>query len=226
MSVMGLKAIGFDIDGTLYPDIRAWRHSVLFYLSNRRIISAFARTRKLMRNTGKDSETDEANFFAEQLNSTIAIARKTRDNVIYKGWEKCFRKVKVYKGVREALLRLKAADLKLGVLSDFPVGLKLHYFGLDDIFDTVLGYPDSGRLKPNPEPFYKMANQLGVDPPDILYIGNRLSIDFTGAENAGLQGVLIGKRGNGKNRIPSEVSVFSNYQQLTDWLYWEVQNDF
>ena len=218
---MALKAICFDIDGTLYPNRRAWLHSVFYYLSHSRVIAAFSRTRKIMRSTGKDFETDEAAIFAEHLHSSIDIARNTRDNVIYKGWEKCFRKVKVYSGVREALIALKAGGLKLGVLSDFPIGFKLQYFGLADVFDTVLGYPDSGRLKPSPEPFYRMAKQLGVEPPSILYIGNKLSVDVAGAENAGIRAALIGVK---KRRIPKSVTVYTDYKQMTNLLLREVGN--
>lgn len=216
---MGLKAVGFDIDGTLYPERQAQRRSVFFLLSHLGVVYAFSRTRRIMRAEGRDSETDELRIFAQKLRCDIDEAKSIRDNIVYKEWEGCFRRVPIYPGVREALLRLKDAGLKLAVLSDFPVGRKLEYFGLADIFDAALGFPESGRLKPHSKPFLKMAKRLCADPADIIYIGNKLAYDVRGAENSGMRGALIGTSGRG---IPADVTVYPDYRQMADRILAEV----
>jgi len=223
---MALKAVGFDIDGTLYPDSRARWRSLPFLLAHFRTILAFSRTRHLMREHHSDSSLSEdagdleVKYFAGERGCSEDEARDIRDRVLYKGWEVYFRGMKIYPAVRESLLKLKEAGLKLAVLSDFPVGRKLEYFGLADIFDVTLGFPESGRLKPRPEPFLRMAEALGTDPEDILYIGNRLDYDVRGAEGAGMRGALIGPPGR---KAPPDVLTFSDYRQMAESILSEVE---
>jgi len=222
---MALKAVGFDIDGTLYPDFRARWRSLPFLLAHFRTILAFSRTRHLMREhqsdgpLSEDAGEMEVKYFAEERGCSPDAARDIRDRILYKGWEVYFRGMKIYPDVRESLLKLKAAGLKLAVLSDFPVGRKLEYFGLEGIFDVILGFPDSGRLKPRREPFLKMADGLETDPKEILYIGNRLDYDVRGAENAGMRGALIGPPGR---KAPPDVLTFSDYRHMAGSILSEV----
>ncbi len=222
---MALKAVGFDIDGTLYPDYRARWRSLPFLLGHFRVILAFSRVRKLMRveSSGRenieDSTEKEVSLLAREIGCTLHKARDIRDRILYKGWEVYFRGMKIYPDVRESLEKLKDAGLKLAVLSDFPVGRKLEYFGLEGLFDVVLGFPDSLRLKPRPEPFHLMAEKLETDPEEILYIGNRLDYDVRGAENAGMRGALIGPPGR---KAPSDVTKYSDYRHMTGSILSEV----
>jgi putative hydrolase of the HAD superfamily len=223
---MALKAVGFDIDGTLYPDIRAHRRSLWYFIRYMRIISAFSRTRRTMRDRHNDKLLDgdpgeaEVAILAEELSCHPEKAREIRDRVLYQGWEACFRGMKPYRGVREALLSLKNAGLKLAALSDFPVGRKLEFFGLEDLFDVALGYPESRRLKPRPEPFLLMAEKLGVLPREMLYIGKKLEYDVRGAEIAGMRGALIGCSGR---RAPPDVTAYKNYRHMADRILCEVK---
>ena len=216
---MIIRAVGFDIDGTLYPGSRAHRLSFFFFLSHIRVLLAFSRTRHRMRALGEDDGDAEIRLFARELKQDLDTAESIRDSIVYKGLEGCFRRMRVYPGVREALLRLRNAGLKLAVLSDLPVGRKLEYFGIADLFDVALGFPDSGRLKPYPEPFLKMASLLGVDPGAVLYVGNKLSYDVRGAENAGMIGALIGPPGK---KAPPGVTTYPDYRRMADSILAEV----
>ncbi len=217
---MALKAVGFDIDGTLYPDYRIKLRSICFILTHFHIVHSFYRTRHIMRATKRDTEDWELDIFAQILQTDIDSARAIRDRLIYKGWEYCFRNIMTYSGVREALLRLKEAGLKLAVLSDFPVGRKLEYLGLTGIFDVSLGFPESKRLKPHSQPFALMAERLNLAPRHIIYIGNRLDYDVRGAENSGMRGALIGRQWN---KPPSNVTVYPSYRRLVNNLLAEVE---
>jgi len=222
---MELKAVGFDIDGTLYPEYRIRWRVFPYFLGHIRLLMAFARTRKQMRFAqadeayNEDLNDTELAVFAEELGCDIDKARNLRDRLIYRGWEKYFQGMKIYPKVGVSLRKLKDAGLKLAALSDFPVGRKLEYFGLEDIFDVVLGFPETGRLKPHREPFIRMANRLNVDPGNMIYVGNRLIYDIRGSENAGMRGILIAP---GRRRIPLEVTAYSGFPQLTEGILSEV----
>jgi len=222
---MELKAVGFDIDGTLYPEHRIRWRALFYSLKHIRLLMAFARARKLIRfnQVGEVCDVDldetEVALLAKELGCGIGKARNLRDELIYRGWEKYFQGMKIYPGVRSSLKKLKDAGLKLAVLSDFPVGRKLEYFGLEGIFDVVLGFPESGRLKPHREPFIRMAKKLNVDPGNMMYVGNRLVYDVRGSRNAGMRGVLIA---SSRRRIPLEVTTYSSFSQLTESIISEV----
>jgi len=223
---MELKAVGFDIDGTFYPEYRIRWRVFPYFLGHVRLLMAFARTRKLMRSIqagdsyGGNLNRTELTVFAKELGCDIDKARKLRDELIYRGWEKYFQGMKIYPEVGNSLRKLKNAGLKLAVLSDFPVGRKLEYFGLEGIFDVVLGFPETGRLKPHREPFIRMASRLNVDPINTIYVGNRLTHDIRGSENAGMRGILIAPS---KHRIPPEVTTYSGFPQLTEGILSEVR---
>jgi len=186
---------------------------------------AFARTRKLMRFMqvgdvyNEDLDSTELAVFARELGCDIDEARNLRDKLIYRGWEQYFQGMKIYPEVKNSLRKLKDSELKLAVLSDFPVGRKLEYFGLEGIFDVVLGFPETGRLKPHKEPFIRMASRLNVEPGSIMYVGNRLAYDFRGSQNAGMRGVLIIPS---RHRIPLGVTTYSSFPQLTESILSEV----
>lgn len=222
---MAILGVGFDIDGTLYPDHRAHLCSIPFLLSHPRAVFAFSKTRRTMRERSDDAFMGgnpgeiEAEIFAEKLGCGLDEARDIRDRIIYSGWEHSFRNVRPYEGVREALLRIREEGIKLAALSDFPVGRKLSFFGLDGLFDVVLGYPESVRLKPRPEPFLLMAEKLSLAPENIIYVGNRLDYDVRGAENAGMRGALIGPPGR---KAPPDVTTYHDYRHLAESILSEV----
>ena len=95
----------------------------------------------------------------------------------------------------ETLLKeLKKRGLKLAVLSDFPVGKKLEYFKLANLFDYALSSESTGYLKPNPEPFKALASTIGFPPAEILFIGNNLRYDIAGASGTGMKTAYIGMK--------------------------------
>ena len=222
---MALRAVGFDIDGTLYPDHRAQWRSLPFFLLHMKTVLAFSRTRKMMREFSEDEELAanpaeaEVRIFAVERGLSEAAARDIRDRILYQGWERYLRGMRIYSGVRDALKRLKESGLKLAALSDFPVGKKLEYFGLADLFDVIIGFPESGRLKPRPEPFLLMAERLDVEAADIIYVGNRLEYDVHGAEAAGMRGALIGPPGR---KAPPDVMKYRDYRHMADSILSEV----
>jgi putative hydrolase of the HAD superfamily len=114
-------------------------------------------------------------------------------------------------GVSETLADFKDAGLKLGLLSDFPPETKLRNLKIDEPWDVVLCSERFGRLKPDPVSFHALADQLGVPPGRILYVGNSVKYDIVGARNAGMKSALISKF---RARNSGADFVFSDYRQL------------
>jgi FMN phosphatase YigB (HAD superfamily) len=97
-------------------------------------------------------------------------------------------------GVMSTLDRLRAAGLKLGVLSDYPAQQKLEALGLAGLFSPVLCTTDSeiNALKPDPRGFRHACDVWGLLPEEVLYVGDRPEVDGAGAFAAGLPCVIVG----------------------------------
>jgi HAD superfamily hydrolase (TIGR01509 family) len=96
-------------------------------------------------------------------------------------------------GTRHALDRLRAAGLRLGVISnaDGRVEEALVAAGLRDCFDVVLDSALVGVEKPDPAIFRAALDALDVSPDQALYVGDLYEVDVVGAQAAGMAAVLL-----------------------------------
>jgi putative hydrolase of the HAD superfamily len=96
-------------------------------------------------------------------------------------------------GTREALDRLRAGGLRLGVVSnsDGRVEEALVAAGLRDCFDVVLDSALVGVEKPDPAIFRAALAALGVAPAEALYVGDLYDVDVAGARAAGMEAALL-----------------------------------
>lgn len=65
--------------------------------------------------------------------------------------------------------------------------------GIAGFFETLVvsADPDVGVRKPNPRIFRIACERLGVEPPNVLMIGDNLEQDVRGAEAAGMQALWV-----------------------------------
>jgi len=92
-----------------------------------------------------------------------------------------------------ALGRLRAAGLKLGVVSnsDGRVEEALRAADLLGYFDVVLDSALVGVEKPDPAIFRAALAALDVPPAEALYVGDLYEVDIVGARAAGMPAVLL-----------------------------------
>jgi len=57
-------------------------------------------------------------------------------------------------------------------------------------FDVVVALEDTGKQKPNALPFQVAARKLGLDPFQVLFVGDRPSRDIAGAHKLGMRTAL------------------------------------
>ena len=96
-------------------------------------------------------------------------------------------------GTCESLDRLRAAGLRLGVVSnsDGRVEEALTAAGIRDRFELVLDSALVGVEKPDPAIFRAALNALDVAPEETLYVGDLYDVDVVGARAAGIEAVLL-----------------------------------
>ncbi len=98
-------------------------------------------------------------------------------------------------GVLELLQDAKNRSVRLAVWSDYPAMSKLKAMGLDLMFDAVISAQSNEvqRFKPDPRGMEILLDRLGVNRNQALYIGDRLEVDGVAATRAGVRCVIVGK---------------------------------
>lgn len=109
----------------------------------------------------------------------------------------CLNKTRPYAGIENMLSVLKSHKIKLAVFSNkpHPFTERICSSLLPGIFDQVLGQKEGLPAKPAPDGALLLSDKLGVNPENILYIGDS-DADMKTAVGAGMiaGGVLWGYR--------------------------------
>ena len=239
---MKFTAVAFDLDGTLYPEYRLNLRILPFIIKEQRFLRAFGRARNLLRDYDKgrgghpgyppeiphdgDFYDAQAAIMGKILGEGAEIIRERIERLIYRGWEPIFNKVKLFPHVRETLDTFRKAGIKMGILSDFPLEIKLKNLKILDYWDAVLCSELTGHLKPAPAPFLELARRMGRPAGEILYVGNSASYDAEGARGAGMKAALVlpawkmlftPHKREVSGGAPADFC-FSDYRQLCDYV--------
>ncbi len=225
---MALRALGFDLDGTLYPAWRMYSASAYLALHHGAFLRAFGQARKALRKSNpaqqnpgsisqeslKEFRQRQAFLVASILNLDFATTTSLIDEVIYGKVEQSFSRIQPFKGLVPFLENLGASGFRLGLLSDLPPKKKLTLMGLDSYFHCALCSEDSGTLKPDGRPFLALADALGEQPESILYVGNKEAYDVKGAKSVGMKTALLGRSSNSVADFS-----FRRWEELSAWLF-------
>ncbi|RKX88176.1 MAG: HAD family hydrolase [Spirochaetes bacterium] len=214
---MKIKAVGFDIDGTLYPNYEMFLMSSPSFLSHPRLVLHFGKIRKEIRKTefSGDFRETQSRLLAYSMKISKEKAADLIERHLYQKWVYSFKGVRPFKTVRPALLSLQRDGIRLGALSDFPVEKKLDFLGLSDLMEIAFSSEETGYLKPHKAPFINLISRFGLNPDEILYVGNSYKYDILGAKKVGLRTAHLIKKPD-----PDSQADFSFYSflELRDWI--------
>lgn len=173
-----LKAVVFDLDGTLINSVDhivdCWQHTVRTCLgreiSREEVLPTLGRTLY-------DAFEEIAPGRSEELYDAYRAYQSTTHDTA----------ITLVPGTKETLAKLKEAGMALGVatakrLATAMRGLDL--FELAPFFDTIVTLEDSERHKPFPDPLLVAAQRLGVQPAEMIYVGDAL-VDIKAGKTAG-----------------------------------------
>lgn len=91
-----------------------------------------------------------------------------------------------YPCVVDLFKKIKSENIKIAVVSDYPVEKKLKHLELTADVMVYSGDTDVNNFKPNPTGFLKAAEKLNIPPENCIVIGDRDDKDGSGARNAGM----------------------------------------
>lgn len=101
----------------------------------------------------------------------------------------------LYPETKDVLMELQRRGLKLGLIST-AYEEEIHFFlertGLEKtIFDIIVGVDAAECMKPHPDVFKYALRKLKVKPEEAMFVGDRVDVDYNGAENVGMYALLI-----------------------------------
>ena len=105
---------------------------------------------------------------------------------------------KPYNDTEEILDEIKKCNLKIGILTDVPYGSikvvteDIKKIKNNEIIDLILSSVEVGYRKPNITGYKLLAEKLGIQINEMIYIGNEEK-DIIGANNAGIISILINR---------------------------------
>ncbi|GAB1455153.1 MAG: HAD family hydrolase [Spirochaetia bacterium] len=227
---MSIRAVGFDIDGTLYPAFSLYRRLFFRSLKHLPLLLAFNEVRHELRALLASPEFRarniqgvealhrfQAELTAKHLKTDPDKAYADIEAFFYTASVDPFSSITMYPGVVDTLNKLKSKGLPLGALSDFPCDRKLELLGLSSTFDVIMTSEETGLVKPDRRSFDLLAERLGVDNGDVLFVGNSEPYDVKGALGAGMRAALISKKAGIKTKAEFTFYSFDNlYQFILD----------
>ncbi len=154
----------------------------------------------------------QASLMARGLGIDQSRARELMEKIFYEDLPKRFASIRPYPGVRATIEKIRGNGIRVAALSDLPPKEKIHALGLSDILEPSFCAEDAGVLKPHPRAFRDMAAALGMDFPEILYVGNNTVYDIDGPKRVGMRAARRGRR------YPGADFSFSQWGELADWL--------
>ena len=205
-SASGLKALIFDVDGTLYeqaPLRRAMLYRILRAnlttprqaLVTLQSLYHYRKAHEKLRNARPDS----GGIASAQLalaSQAAGVSPEIVASCVARWMEQeplSLLAPSIRRGTRELLQAAKQSGLRLAVYSDYPADRKLAAMGIADFFEVVVTAqdPEVQRLKPDPRGLEVTLQRLAVRKSEAVYIGDRADVDGEAASRAGIQPFII-----------------------------------
>lgn len=200
---MKIKAIIFDLDGTLYDNTKLPRYVIAHSLFHLRLLANERISRHHM--AGRYYGTKGATY--HELFRRISLSTGVVEEKVAAWYWQIFLPLQVKMlqkhfhpkpWVKTLLPQLKEKGIKLACFSEYGfVREKLKALDIDlELFDLLIDAPSAGGCKPCRKAFLRVAEKLETAPEDILMMGDRENSDGAGAEAAGMHFYLSERSDN------------------------------
>ena len=215
---MSIKAVVFDVDGTLLNTYEDLANAVNYALRTKGLPEQKAEKYKYFAGNGTDMMIKRALPEYCRTDETVNEIRP-----LYFEYYNAHtgENTRPYDGIPELLSELRARGLKLGVVSnkiDFMTKIVIkEYFG--DIFDYVTGQRDGVPAKPDPAMVFDVMKSFGVSAEECLFVGDS-GVDAETGKNSGafMVGVLWGFRDEKELRENGAKAVISKPSELLKYI--------
>ena len=182
------KAVLFDLDGTLVDSMWVWRDIDIDFLS--------AIGQKLPDDLQKSIEgmsfTETAEYFKERfnINDDVETIKAKWNKMAY---DKYTSEVKLKRGAKEFLARLKTDGIRTGIASSNSMTLiegALRAEGVLDYFDAITTACEAGAGKPAPDIYLLAAKKLNAEPSECLVFED-IPMGIMAGNSAGMTTIAV-----------------------------------
>ncbi len=196
---MRVKAIIFDIDGTLYRS----REYV------KQLVDAMCEVISELLSTSWERAFELYQMIRSKFGSVslglkeIGIDRRTFYEELVKKLDPS-QSIQPRPELKDMLNKLREMEFKVGCHTNSSrelARLVLNALGLDlEDFDIVVT-SDDAEPKPMPDGYLKILNQLNLRPEEVLYVGDRWRIEVKPAKELGMKTALVSRKREGNPDI-------------------------
>jgi HAD superfamily hydrolase (TIGR01509 family) len=169
-----VRAVVFDVGETLVDESRTWGlqadelgvSKAVFFAALGAVIERRQHHRRVFNEITPGSEPAEAQLLH-------------------------YREEDLYPDVRPCLEALRADGFVLAVAANQPASTEGFIASCDLPFDLISSSEGWGLEKPDPRFFERVVAELGLEPEEVAYVGDRVDYDIVPAAAAGLVAVFI-----------------------------------
>lgn len=203
--LQGLHGLIFDLDGTLYcqaPLRRKMRNRLLISVLSSpiagireiRIIQAFRKAQEHLRRLEQPIQPSSQVALAAEW---AKVSQASVDEVVTRWMDEAplaHLGQSIQPGLSDFLTKASNRGLHMGVLSDYPPKRKLEALGIAHYFKFIACAQDEQvcAFKPSPKGLLALLAQMGLQPDEALYVGDRIEVDGEAARRAGMIAAIIG----------------------------------
>lgn len=183
-----VKAIIFDLDGTLVDSMWMWKDIDIEYLGR----YGYELPPELQKDIEGMSMTETATYFKERFHIEQSLEEIKKEWLDMARDKYCYQ-VPLKNGVKEFLTYLKEKEIKIGIASSNGIELVqvvLKANGIDEYFDSVHTCCEVEKGKPNPDIYLLVADTLGVKPEECLVMED-IPMGILAGKRAGMRTCAI-----------------------------------
>jgi HAD superfamily hydrolase (TIGR01509 family) len=217
-----ITGVIFDLDGTLYRLRKTKVRLTLLLWRTIPVLRHLGGARRAIRDSLYENKESLDDAFFEALGQMSHISAERAATWYHDEFMRAFvglleRNAYARPGLLQLLERLRRAGVKLAVVSDIGrVEDRLRAIGVPpEIFDALLAAEDVGALKPSPRSLLTVAERWGLDPSEILVVGDRLDRDAEAAKAAGMSTLIVDGRAPSAGRRHETGATLMPWKDMT-----------
>lgn len=206
-----LRAVGFDLDGTLFDHRGSAQSGARRFLRSLGVVPTAAALESWFSTEDEQFERWRSGLisFQEQRRERLRTVLPLFDvalpiygaelDALFDEYLHAYRESwRVFPDSLRTLQDLRSSGYTVGLLTNGTQAQqleKLQVTGLADHFSAVCTSERIGVQKPDPRAFSILAAELGVEPSECLFVGDNPMHDVEGARAAGMRGLLVDRYG-------------------------------
>lgn len=199
---MRWRAVGFDLDGTLFDHAGSAADAVCEFVadlgfdSTPELVAAWFTLEAVHYESwraGRISFAEQRRLRLRDFLQILGVDTARGDDGLDDAFDRYLvfyrRAWRAFPGALEVLTNLRRSGTRLGILTNGNEQQqldKLAVTGLGSLVDVVCTSDGIGVAKPDPRAFEILADRLGYSTSEIAYVGDNTELDIAGARAAGV----------------------------------------